>query len=403
MSNQPVHTLVFPLLLVCYEIALYLSNDMYLPALPDMMKSLHLTPQQAQLTLTMWFLGSSIMPLIIGVISDRFGRRPALLGGGIIYVISTLVCAFATNIYSLLIARTIEGSMVPTMLVPGYACIHESFDQKQSIRILALMGSISVLAPGFGPFLGSLVLYVGNWRFIFLIIAIVAAIALASLYRWMPESLPAGKRQPLHLKNLLSSYSHILTNKKFIFLMFALGFNFSGFIAWISAGPLLVIESFYYSALIFGLIQVLVFAPNIFGNHLVRNLLEYFTIDNLIRLGVYITLFGGLLMPVLSFLLPAFLSAFLIGMMIYSFGTALWFSPLNRMIIESSEEPMGIRMAMFIVFINIFAVLGSGSASVFFDGSTLSLAYLTSAAIILACVMLSFVFNLLWQANLLRT
>lgn len=398
--NQHLRPLIFPVLLVIYEIALYLSNDMYLPALPDMMKTLHLSPKQAQLTLTMWFLGSSAMPLVIGVLSDRFGRRPALLGGGIIYILATVVCALATNLYTLLIARTLQGGMVPTMLVPGYACIHETFDQKQAIRILALMGSISILAPGFGPFVGSLVLYFGSWRIIFWIIAIVAAVSVASLYRWMPETVSLEQRQPLYFNKLLLSYARVITNRKFMFLMFALGFNFGGFIAWISAGPLLVIESFYYSAIVFGLIQVAVFAPNIFGNRLVKYLLDYFSVDNLIRLGVYVTLFGGLSMPVLSFLFPSWLSAFVIGMMIYSFGSALWFSSLNRKIIESSEEAMGIRMAMFIVFLNVFAVLGSGSASVFFNGTTLSLALVIAIAMICACIMLSFVLNLFsWRQN----
>src|SRR5579883_2704724 len=73
---------IFPLLLVLYEISTYLSNDMYLPALPQMMADLGLSAKEAQLTLTTWFLGEASMPLIMGIISDRLGRRPVLLMGG---------------------------------------------------------------------------------------------------------------------------------------------------------------------------------------------------------------------------------------------------------------------------------------------------------------------------------
>jgi len=142
---------IFPLLLVIYEIANYLSNDMYLPALPQMMDELGLDAKQAQLTLTAWFFGSASMPLIIGVMADRFGRRPILLLGGMVYVLATIACALSTNGTMLLIARLIEGGMVPSMMVAGYACIHELYEQKEAIRILALMGSISVLAPALGP------------------------------------------------------------------------------------------------------------------------------------------------------------------------------------------------------------------------------------------------------------
>ena len=100
-----IKPILFPLLLVLYEIATYLSNDMYLPALPDMMRDLGLSTKQAQWTLTTWFVGSAALPLVLGVVSDRYGRRPVLLIGGLIYILSTMVCAIATSSHGLLIAR----------------------------------------------------------------------------------------------------------------------------------------------------------------------------------------------------------------------------------------------------------------------------------------------------------
>ena len=80
-------SIIFPILLVLYEIATYLSNDMYLPALPDMMRDLSLTTQQAQWTLTTWFIGSAFLPLVLGVVSDRYGRRPVTAGRNNLYSI----------------------------------------------------------------------------------------------------------------------------------------------------------------------------------------------------------------------------------------------------------------------------------------------------------------------------
>lgn len=160
MNNKnKLSLLFFPILLVFYEIATYLSNDMYLPALPQMMRELSLTTEYAQLTLTTWFLGQASFPLITGVLSDRFGRRPILLIGGLIYIATTIYCAVADNFYALFIARFLEGGMVATMLVPGYSCIHELYKQVEAVKILAFMGGISVLAPAFGPLLGGFVLY----------------------------------------------------------------------------------------------------------------------------------------------------------------------------------------------------------------------------------------------------
>lgn len=379
--------LVFPLLLVGYEISLYLSNDMYLPALPEMMGDLGLTSRTAQLTLTMWFLGNASMPLIIGAITDRFGRRPVLLVGGLIYVLVTIICAVTTNITLFLIARTLQGSMIPSMLIPGYACIHESYERKQAIYILALMSSISVLAPAFGPFLGSLVLYLTNWRTIFWLIGILAAVILLCLSKWMPETLTAEKQQSLHFQTLLKSYWRIVSNKEFMRRMFVLGFIFSGFIAWLTAGPLLLIDSFHYSPIMFGLVQALVFGAYIFGNRLVKYLLEQFTIAHLVWLGLLISVSGSVCGAIFSIYLSQSLLTFIVAMTIFSFGSALCFAPLNRAIIETSTEPMGVRMAIFAVCLGAFAVFGSGLASIFFNGTIASLALLIAAVIVLSCLL----------------
>jgi len=388
MIMKPKSTMqIFPILLVLYEISTYLSNDMYLPALPQMMADIGLTMHQAQFTLTAWFLGSAGMPLVMGVISDRYGRRPVLLIGGIIYLLATMVCALTHDPSILLAARVVEGAMIPSMMVPGYACIHEMYEQREAIRMLALMGSISVLAPAFGPLLGSIVLTLLNWRWIFWIIILWAGIALLFLNRWMPETLPPGQRQPVHLGRLSQQYWRVLTNLKFLTLMCVLGFVFAGFLAWIAAGPILVIVNFHYSAIAFGVIQAAIFIVYIIGNRWVNYFMEWLGVSKLILTGLAITLMGGLAVLLMSVLFPTTLYPFLGAMMIYSFGSALCFAPLNRTIIESSDESMGIRVALFTVFLTGSAALGSGMAGMFFDGSILSLATLIAAGAVLACIM----------------
>ncbi|MFN7097907.1 MAG: MFS transporter, partial [Gammaproteobacteria bacterium] len=142
---------IFPILLALYEVVTYLSNDMYLPALPQLANDLHTTNALAQLSLTTWFLGAASMQLILGPISDRYGRKPVLLIGGIFFVIATLICAMTPDMTTMLIARFFQGCAVCSVTVAGYATIHELYDQKAAMKALALMGSITVLAPAFGP------------------------------------------------------------------------------------------------------------------------------------------------------------------------------------------------------------------------------------------------------------
>ena len=385
--TQKSKSLLFPMLLVIYEIATYLSNDMYLPAVPEMMRDLKLSTAQVQLTLTLWFMGLASMPLVIGVISDRFGRRAVLLLGGVFYILSTMLCALTYNYSILLAARFIEGSMVATMMVAGYACIHELYEHKDAVRILALMGSISILAPALGPLLGSVVLYVTTWRGIFWLIVIWSIISILTLTKWMPETHPSEKREKINIKQLFTHYWQVLTNKKFMLQMMILGFIFTGFIVWITSGPLLIIESFQQSAIRFGLIQAGIFSAYILGSHGVNHLVEKIEINRLINIGLIITLMGGIFLFAFSYIFPQNLTLFLIAMAVYSFGAALCFAPLNRMIIEASDAPMGVRVALFTVFFTAYGALGSALASLFFDGTTFSIGILIAISILFSCFL----------------
>jgi len=360
---------------------------MYLPAVPDMMRDFALDTSEIQLTMTLWFMGLASMPFIIGLIADRYGRRSILLMGGFIYVISTIVCAMTADFQILLAARFIEGGMVATMMVAGYAAIHESYEHKEAVRILALMGSIVVIAPALGPLLGGIILKFSHWRNIFWLIAIWSMCALMALMKWMPETFPIEARKNTNLKAQFSSYLRVIMNREYMSLMLVLGFIFCGFIVWITSGPLLVIESFHHTAIAFGFIQAIIFLAYIIGSHGVNFLLLKKEVKQVIQIGLHICLFGGIFVFLGSMLFPHTLYVFLTAILIYSFGSALCFAPLNRSIIDSSSEPMGVRVSVFTMFFTGFAALGSGIASLFFNGTLSSLSISICISVILACLV----------------
>lgn len=379
---------IFPFLLVFYEITTWLSNDMYLPALPQIMSDLNTSHGLVQLTLTTWFLGLGTMQPILGPVSDRYGRRPILLWGGLVFVISTIVCALSSNIHVLLVARFIQGVATCSVTIAGYASIHELYDQRQAIQTLALMGSITILAPAFGPLIGGFLLKFTSWRTVFWILAAWAIIALALLFKLMPESHPDGKNYPIQLSSLLKTYASIVRNWQFTANTLIACLVVSGMISWVAAGPFLVINTFGYSGIMYGIFQVLVFGCYILGMRFVKYLIERISIDRLINTGLFIALLGGLIAILLIFWLPDFLVGFILSMMIYSFGTSLVFAPIQRIIVEScTDQPMGSRMAVFSTTISIFGVLGTYAISALYDGTLMPLAYLIVFIASAACIL----------------
>jgi Bcr/CflA subfamily drug resistance transporter len=358
---------LFPILLVVYEISNYLANDGYLPAMPGIADELHTTNHLVQLTLTVFFLGNATMQLILGPISDRYGRRMLLLGGGIVFIVTTLLCALSNNIYTLLIVRFLQGSAVTSMVVAGYATIHAMYDQVRSIKILAWMNSITVLAPALGPLFGAIILLVGDWRLIFFVLAIWATLSWVALYKYMPETCEA----PIIInpKQIVRQYWQVLCNWKFVKPILALSLLFAPMIAWIAAGPFLVMDSFHYSGLVFGILQGFVFGAFILGTHFVSRIIGKVLISKIKKISIFLAILGGSLSFILSLLIKDYLFSAVFPMMVFAFGAGIGFPVFNRLAIEGSTESMGIKMALFASFMGISGLIGSVIISSFYTGT----------------------------------
>jgi Bcr/CflA subfamily drug resistance transporter len=373
---------LLPVLLVFYEVTTYLSTDMYLPALPQLMHDLDTTHHLAQLTITTWFFGTASMQLILGPISDYYGRRPVLLLGGVMFVIATIICATTHTIILLLAARFFQGCAVCSVVVAGYATVHELYKHKQAIQILALMSSITILAPTFGPLIGGLVLHIAHWRVIFWILAIWAIIALLLLCKYMPETNSTTKT-PFSMPILLNNYHAILFNNIFLSHTLVLCLLFSGFIVWLSAAPFLIIDTFHYTPLMFGIFQAIVFSGYILGARCVKYGLEHIGSKQLIKVGVCVALSGALL----AFLLAHSLMGFILAFTLYATGSALAFGSLNRTAIAACDEPMGLRIAVFSTLMSLTAALTSAGISTFYNGKIMPLGAIIFVTTFLAAII----------------
>lgn len=373
----------FPILMVFYEISNYLANDAYLPAMPGIANQLQTTNHLVQLTLTAFFLGNATMQLILGPISDRYGRRMLLLSGGVVFIITTLICALSNDIYTLLIVRFFQGSAVTSMIVAGYATIHAIYDQVRAIKTLAWMNSITVLAPALGPLFGAIILLVGDWRLIFIILAIWATLGWVALFKLMPETCETPI--PINPKKIVKQYWQVLCNWQFIKPIIALSLLFAAMIAWIAAGPFLVMDSFHYSAIAFGLMQGFVFGSFILGTHFVGKFIERIHIVKITKISIFLAVLGGVLGFVLSLIIKEYIFLAVLPMMIFAFGAGIGFPVFNRLAIEGSREPMGIKMALFASFMGISGLLGSMIISSLYTGTVFgfsSILFAFSAALL---------------------
>lgn len=381
-------TPVLPFILISFEIAVYLSMDMYMPALPFLASEFSISQDLAQYTVTSWFLGAVFAQILMGPLSDKFGRRPCLLIGSIIFVVSCYFCATTDNFYILMLARMVQGTTVSLPLVAGYAAIHESFNDKQAMKIIAMMGAITILAPALGPIFGAIIIYMTNWRVIFTILSIWALLSLILMYFKLPETLTES--HPLELKRIASNFKNILCNKRFLQHVIPLNFAIMALMIWMIESPFIIIEIYKCSVVTFGLIQFILFSLFICGGQFSRILLEKNNSTNFIlHRGFLIILIGCITVIGLSLLWPEKLFVLAAGLSICTFGVAMIFGPANRLAISACSEPMGVRTAVFSSLMNLFGILGTIIITLLNNGTMLRLIE-TMAAILLIAVILGY-------------
>jgi MFS transporter, DHA1 family, multidrug resistance protein len=268
--------------------------DMYLPSLPEIARSLSASDDSVQRTLVAFFSGFCLGILIYGPLSDRYGRRPVLLSGIILFIFATIACALAQDIATLTGFRFLQAFGGGAASVLARAIIRDRFGQNQAARMLSIMALITSTAPLLAPSIGGQILLWFDWRAIFFFQSIFGAACLAAVLWRIPESHPPAQRRVTRFSDAFLAYGHILTNR--IALGYGLGAAaaFGGMFAYITGTPFVYIEYFNvppeYFGMLFGCNILSIMSANFTNSRLVPK----YGVKRMARIGVLIHLGGAL-------------------------------------------------------------------------------------------------------------
>ncbi|MGW2643707.1 multidrug effflux MFS transporter [Streptomyces sp. NPDC001393] len=251
-----------------------LAMDMYLPSLPEVTRSLHAPAVTVQLTLTACMGGLALGQLVVGPLSDRWGRRRPLLAGLAVYLLATALCAFAPNVETLVALRLVQGLAGAAGVVIARAVVRDLYDGVAMARFFSTLMLISGAAPIVAPLIGGQILRVTDWRGVFAVLTVVGAVLTAVVWLRLPETLPPAERHAGGVAQALRSMRTLLADLPFTGYMLAGGFAFAALFAYVSASPFVVQEIYGASpqtfSLLFGLNSVgLVIAGQVNGKLLV--------------------------------------------------------------------------------------------------------------------------------------
>ncbi|HVO15017.1 MAG TPA: Bcr/CflA family multidrug efflux MFS transporter [Alphaproteobacteria bacterium] len=221
-----------------------LSIDIYLPSLPTLVRTFGTTDGAVQLTLPAFFLGLALGQLFYGPLSDRYGRRPALLVGIALYTLASAACAAAPSIEALLAGRFVQALGGSAGMTIAMAVVRDRFDPREGARTLSLLMLVMGVAPILAPLVGGWILVLLGWQAIFWVLALFGLICFLAVLLALPESRPANAVRPGSVGAALATYAGLIGDRRFLGFALAGGFTISGMFAYITGSPTLFIDGF---------------------------------------------------------------------------------------------------------------------------------------------------------------
>jgi DHA1 family bicyclomycin/chloramphenicol resistance-like MFS transporter len=234
--------------------------DLYLPAFPALEASLGVSEAQVQLTLAGTTIGFALGQLMVGPISDKFGRRLPLILATAVHIASSVGAALSTDIATLGLFRVLMGVGAAGGGVVAMAMVRDLFSGYAMVKMFSRMALVNGLAPILAPVIGSQLLLVMPWPGIFVFLAGYGALVIVASLFLVRETLPPEKRGQSGM-TAGQRYKALFTDRIFVGLLVVGGMNFAGLFTYLSASPFLFQDIFGFSPQDYGLL----FAINSLG------------------------------------------------------------------------------------------------------------------------------------------
>ncbi len=253
MAIRP-QSIAFTVLLGALAALPPLSIDMGLPAFPALESDLRTSAAGAGLTLSVFMAGFSVSQLLLGPLSDRYGRRPVLLAGLLLYAVAGFLCAGAPSIGTLIGIRLIEGACAASGTVMAFAITRDTFEGAAARQRLSYVAMVLSVAPVIAPTLGGWALLVGGWRAIYAFLGLAGVALLFAVGAGLAET----RRPPVGTVRVLSGFVRMLCHRRAIGHALTNAMSFGALFAYVSGSPLVLMGTLGVSATSYGLMFAIV-------------------------------------------------------------------------------------------------------------------------------------------------
>jgi MFS transporter, DHA1 family, multidrug resistance protein len=332
-------------------------------------------PNDRQLIILGFFAGNMLGMPVLGPLSDSIGRKPTIFGSLVIYVIGSIICMLSGSFWMLVAGRLVQGFGAAGPRIISFAMVRDGAKGAEMARIMSFVMSVFMLVPIVAPSIGTLVLYIADWRWIFTGLMLAAVIGGVWLWLRQPETLSDENRQPFSVAKLWSSAKEVVSNRIAFGYTLATGFVFSIFTAYLGVCQQIFAEQYKQGdafAFWFGGFGVVIALSMIANGKLVRKI-------GMRRLSqramyFYMAVWALILAMCLATGGQPPLYALAVCFAIWFFSAGFTFGNFNAMSMEPMGHIAGMAAAVQGFISSLMAIVLGFIASRFYDGTLTPLA-----------------------------
>ncbi|NIK11445.1 multidrug effflux MFS transporter [Alkalibacillus almallahensis] len=390
MSEQKTNLRLL-LMLGAFTALVPLTIDLYLPAFPEMSGDLGTTASLIQLSLTTSLFGIAFGQLTVGALSDIFGRKKPLIISISIYVIASIVCAIAPNVWVLVVARFVQGFSGAGGIVISRSIIRDLYSGKQLTKMFSLLVLVMGLAPILAPMLGGQILLFTGWRGLFTILSIVGIILTFIAVFRLRESLPQEERSSGGLKSTVQMFTALIKHRRYMGFALIQGFASAAMFSYISGSSFILQDIFNLSPQVYAML----FGMNAVGfismSQVVGRYSGVFSEEKLLAAGFVVAITGGSTLVTAS-LIDGGLVMVAIGFFCLTSSTGLINPTSLSLAMQTQDKNAGSASALLGLFQFVFGGLAAPLVGLFGTDVILPLATIVlTSQIFLVVSYLAFV------------
>lgn len=342
MTHNSMLTMIAVLAFAILGVA---ASDIYAPVLPTLHQYFGTTTAFIQMTVTVYFIGLTITPLIAGPLSDAYGRRPVMLSAALIALIGSIICAQASSLTAIIVGRILQGIGLGTAISLGRTIARDLFEGKQLAKVAASLSLIMGFAPVIAPLLGSYLQATLGWRSIFYFLLIYLTLISIWLYFILPETVP--QRQKLAIKIIAHDYYFLCKNLPFMANTLATATGAGILISFFITAPFLFQNVLKLSVLAYGWIITGATAMSLISRMINILLLKKFDSAQIVLIGLISLLLGSVGLLLVGVMKILTIVTLLVPAMFLVFGTGLIFSNAMVGALEPFKKTAGAAGALY--------------------------------------------------------